>query len=139
MYQFNIQEDRPSRPRPSYLRHNPSNPSLPIIEEKEFDGEVRIESLPVPNYPLPAETIKPIMDEKYIRFTETPSSDMPIPDRETQNDKYGYPLLPQPLNDPNDPLTWSKAVKTKILIQISLLSFLSLFTAFAIVSLNDSS
>lgn len=64
----------------------------------------------------------------------TPSDDARAPEREVVLDKFGFPLLPQPLDDPRDPLTWSKAVKIRILIQISLLSFLSLFTAYAIVS-----
>lgn len=49
-------------------------------------------------------------------------------------DKFGFPLCPQPLVDAKDPLTWSTAIKIKILVQTSLLSFISLFTAYAIVS-----
>ncbi|KAF2434454.1 MFS general substrate transporter [Tothia fuscella] len=45
-------------------------------------------------------------------------------------DKFGFPLSPQPLmNDAKDPLTWSRLVKIKILMQISLISWFSLFTS----------
>lgn len=134
MFQFPAQEDhraRSSRPRAPALRPIPSNPNLPAIDEKDGDIEIKLESLS-PD-PLSEDAFSPPLVEKYMTYTETPM-DGPVSEPEVLMDKFGFPLSPQPLvNDPNDPLTWSRVVKIKILIQISLLSFLSLFTAQAIV------
>jgi MFS family permease len=52
--------------------------------------------------------------------------------RETKLDPFGAPLEPQPLNDENDPLTWSGKRKYMALILISCMSFLSQFLAVSI-------
>jgi hypothetical protein len=133
MYQFGNPGTQPApmRPKASKLRPTLSNPNLPAIEEKESDVDVRLFELSP--HESPEGALSPEQDEKYMRFAETPSSEGPT-DREVKMDKFGFPLFPQPLDDPNDPLTWSKATKLRILIQISLASFISLFSAFAIVS-----
>jgi hypothetical protein len=76
--------------------------------------------------------------EKYIHLQD-PLQGEPLPERELQLDPFGLPLSPQPLGDPLDPLTWSRWKKIKILIHISLMSFLSQFLAMSIVSTSDCS
>ena len=49
-------------------------------------------------------------------------------------DKNGIPLVPQPTSDPLDPLNWSPWLKILVLLQVSLLAFLALFSASLIVS-----
>ncbi|PNS18452.1 hypothetical protein CAC42_6269 [Sphaceloma murrayae] len=43
-------------------------------------------------------------------------------------DPHGFPLVPQPSDDPSDPLTWSPHLKLFILFQVSYLAFLGPFT-----------
>jgi hypothetical protein len=134
MYQIEATGDQPvsARPKNSKLRPTLSNPNLPVIEEKDGDVDLLDNLSPdVSSKGVPPLT--PLEKEKQMRFAETPSSDGPVSDREVILDKFGFPLFPQPLDDDKDPLTWSKATKIRILVQISLVSFLSLFTAFAIV------
>ena len=50
-------------------------------------------------------------------------------------DKKGIPLVPQPTSDPLDPLNWSLWLKIVVLLQVSLLAFLALFSASLIVSI----
>jgi hypothetical protein len=54
-------------------------------------------------------------------------------ERELKLDPFGLPLEPQPLDDKDDPLSWSQRRKISVLILISLMSFLSQFLAMAIV------
>lgn len=49
-------------------------------------------------------------------------------------DKRGLPLVPQPTSDPLDPLNWNLWLKILVLLQVSLLAFLALFSASLIVS-----
>ena len=42
-------------------------------------------------------------------------------------DPHGFPLRPQPTDDPLDPLNWPYAVKLAVLIQVSFLAFLGPF------------
>jgi hypothetical protein len=49
-------------------------------------------------------------------------------------DKYGFPLVPQPLEHKMDPLDWSTWLKMAIIVQISTISFLSLLAASLIVT-----
>ncbi|OQV06444.1 hypothetical protein CLAIMM_11006 [Cladophialophora immunda] len=44
-------------------------------------------------------------------------------------DSHGLPLIPQPSDDPLDPLNWKFWVKLVVLTEISLLSFLALLSA----------
>lgn len=111
-----------------------ARPNLPPIEEKEGDVEYVEHYISPARYPRKSRFSPTVVDEKYARFTETPSPLGMGGDRDVLRDKFGFPLSPQPLDDEKDPLTWSNAVKYKILIQISLHSFLSHFSAFAIVS-----
>lgn len=53
---------------------------------------------------------------------------------EVKLDKRGMPLVPQPTSDPLDPLNWSLWLKILVLLQVSLLAFLALFSASLIVS-----
>lgn len=128
-------EDSPT-PTPKTPKKRPTTPgALPPIEEK--DGEVVFTARAVAEQsPWDGSPIEPSGSGGVWkgRFAATISEGSRAPEREVVLDKFGFPLLPQPLDDPRDPLTWSKAVKIKVLIQISLLSFLSLFTAYAIVS-----
>ncbi|KAF2230595.1 MFS general substrate transporter [Viridothelium virens] len=48
-------------------------------------------------------------------------------------DSNGILLIPQPTNDPEDPLNWPSWRKRIVLVQVSLISFLSLFSASLIV------
>jgi hypothetical protein len=43
-------------------------------------------------------------------------------------DHHGLPLVPQPSDDPNDPLNWSYLKKYFILIIVTALSFFSIFS-----------
>ncbi|GAB7352450.1 hypothetical protein MBLNU459_g2861t1 [Dothideomycetes sp. NU459] len=43
-------------------------------------------------------------------------------------DPYGYPLRPQPSDDPKDPLNWPAWLKLTTLLQVSYLAFLGPFT-----------
>ena len=49
-------------------------------------------------------------------------------------DKRGIPLVPQPTSDPLDPLNWTLWLKILVLLQVSLLAFLALFSASLIAS-----
>lgn len=137
--QFDITEDRPtSTARPKTPKKTPITPgTLPPIEER--DGEIDVMARPAVELSSttgsPTELSDP-NDSWKERFMMTPSDGEREPQRDVVLDKFGFPLLPQPLDDPRDPLTWSRTVKIKILVQISLLSFLSLFTAYAIVSVH---
>ncbi|KAL6697017.1 MFS general substrate transporter [Trichoderma pleuroticola] len=44
-------------------------------------------------------------------------------------DPRGLPLSPQPTDDPKDPLNWNRWLKLMVLAEVSLFSFLSLFSA----------
>jgi hypothetical protein len=48
-------------------------------------------------------------------------------------DHHGLPLVPQPTDDPNDPLNWSYTKKYSILAIVSILSF---FSTFALAVMN---
>jgi hypothetical protein len=132
--QFDFSENRPTPARPKTPKLRPITPgALPPIEEK--DGEVGVRVRPDGEESFSNSSLIETSDANgKERFMLTPSDGERPPHREVVMDKFGFPLSPQPLDDPRDPLTWSKAVKIRILIQISLLSFLSLFTAYAIVS-----
>ncbi|KAH8811170.1 major facilitator superfamily domain-containing protein [Xylogone sp. PMI_703] len=39
-------------------------------------------------------------------------------------DKHGFPLVPQPSDNPDDPLNWSSAMKLLVVLQVSWLAFL---------------
>jgi hypothetical protein len=52
-----------------------------------------------------------------------------------RRDRNGLLLLPQPSQDPRDPLNWKPWLKLMVLAEISLLSFLSLLSAALIVRL----
>lgn len=64
------------------------------------------------------------------------SSDVPEKDGEfkvhTEHvlklDPHGYPLRPQPSDDPKDPLNWPTWLKLSTLLQVSFLAFLGPFT-----------
>lgn len=43
-------------------------------------------------------------------------------------DPHGYPLRPQPTDDPLDPLNWKPWVKMVVLLQVSFLAFLGPFS-----------
>jgi hypothetical protein len=136
--QFDFTEDRPTASRPKTPKKRPVTPgALPAIEEKDGEVEVRVRSIAEPSSSNSSPTELSGADGKEM-FMTTSSNGERAPERGVVLDKFGFPLLPQPLDDPRDPLTWSKAVKIRILIQISLLSSLSLFTAYAIVSFNVS-
>lgn len=51
-----------------------------------------------------------------------------------KSDKHGLPLIPQPSEDPMDPLNWKPWIKYLVLGQVSLLSFTALLSASLIVS-----
>jgi hypothetical protein len=133
MSQFPIPGNRPTPSRPRTPKARPTTPgALAPIEEKDGEVDVTVSPAPAGSSFSKSPTELPFGKE---RFLSTPSEgDGPL-DRTVVMDKFGFPLSPQPLDDPRDPLTWSPAVKIRILIQISLLSFLSLFTAYAIVSI----
>jgi hypothetical protein len=132
--QFDFSEDKTTPAGPKSPKKRPITPgALPPIEEKDGEVDVRVRTVTEPSSSR-VSPIEPSDSDRKERFMMTPSDDERAPEREVVLDKFGFPLLPQPLDDPRDPLTWSKAVKIRILIQISLLSFLSLFTAYAIVS-----
>ena len=48
-------------------------------------------------------------------------------------DPRGLPLSPQPTDDPKDPLNWNRWLKLMVLAEVSLFSFLALFSASLIV------
>lgn len=48
-------------------------------------------------------------------------------------DDHGLPLVPQPTDDPNDPLNWSDTKKYSVLAVVSILSF---FSTFALAVMN---
>ncbi|KAF2400678.1 MFS general substrate transporter [Trichodelitschia bisporula] len=52
--------------------------------------------------------------------------------RTVVRDRFGAPVYPQPVADGRDPMMWSMAVKLRVLVVVSLLAFVSLFTAFSI-------
>lgn len=58
-------------------------------------------------------------------------------DEETRDpvklDPRGLPLSPQPTDDPKDPLNWNRWLKLMVLAEVSLFSFLALFSASLIV------
>ncbi|KAJ7590079.1 MFS general substrate transporter [Mycena floridula] len=45
-------------------------------------------------------------------------------DKALKLDKHGLPLIPQPSNDPSDPLNWPQWLKVAILLQVSALALL---------------
>lgn len=55
-------------------------------------------------------------------------------DAPLRRDRHGLLLVPQPSQDPRDPLNWKPWLKIMVLAEISLLSFLSLLSAALIVS-----
>lgn len=131
MYSLPTSQDGPTPSRPGAARlRSTSYLELPVIEEKDGDVEVKVNS----SDSTFGVAVTPPTGDKYTSVTKTPFLGTLVRGREIQMDKFGFPLSPQPLHDPKDPLTWSKVTKLKILIQISLLSFASLFTAYTIVS-----
>ena len=135
MYSYAISDDQPIPNRLKKKRASGSRINLETIEETDGDVDFQDDKLS-PHWSPKDGRPSPSDDEKWMRFTETPCSEMLSAEREVLRDKFGFPLFPQPLDDPNDPLTWSKAAKIRILVQISLHSFLSLFSAFVIVSIQ---
>jgi hypothetical protein len=63
---------------------------------------------------------------------ELPPFGKPIP-TDTRLDPFGAPLEPQPVDDENDPLTWTRKRKLIPLLLISLMSFLAQFLAVSVV------
>lgn len=53
-------------------------------------------------------------------------------------DPRGLPLSPQPTDDPKDPLNWNRWLKLMVLAEVSLFSFLALFSASLIVRVSRS-
>lgn len=132
--QFDFTETRPTPARSKTPKSRPITPgALPPIEEKDAEVDARVKPVAEELSSNKSQTGPPGSDGKE-RFMFTPLGGERATERELVMDKFGFPLLPQPLDDPQDPLTWTRAVKIRILIQISLLSSLSLFTAYAIVS-----
>lgn len=112
----------------------PTAPNLPPIEEKEVD--IKVQQLLLEDAspePIVFSDTSPDK-EKYSHLQDPLSPGEPLPERELQLDPFGLPLSPQPLGDPLDPLTWSRWKKIKVLVHISLMSFLSQFLAMSIVS-----
>ena len=66
-------------------------------------------------------------ESKQVRSNSSPAAHVKV-------DNRGIALVPQPTSDPLDPLNWSPCLKTIVLLQVSLLAFLSLFSASLIVS-----
>ena len=66
-------------------------------------------------------------ESKHVHSNSSQISDVRL-------DKRGIPLVPQPTSDPLDPLNWSLWLKIIVLLQVSLLAFLALFSASLIVS-----
>lgn len=135
--QFDFTEDRPTpAARLKPLKKRQITPgALPPIEEKDREVDIMVRPDAEQSSSSDSPTDPSDSNENWKeRFMMTPLDDDRAPQREVVLDKFGFPLLPQPLDDSRDPLTWSRTVKIKILIQISLLSFLSLFTAYTIVS-----
>lgn len=52
-------------------------------------------------------------------------------------DPRGLPLSPQPTDDPKDPLNWNRWLKLMVLVEVSLFSFLALFSASLIVRVSE--
>ncbi|KAE9990955.1 hypothetical protein Vi05172_g8435 [Venturia inaequalis] len=130
--QFDFAKDGPtSAARSKIPKKRPINPAaLPSIEEKDAEVDVTASSAAEQSCSSGSSAEQSDASDNWKeRFMMTPLDGDREEQREVVLDKFGFPLLPQPLDDPRDPLTWSQAVKIKILIQISLLSFLSLFTA----------
>jgi hypothetical protein len=50
-------------------------------------------------------------------------------ERAVRCDYHEIPLVPQPSSDPMDPLNWKPWIKSIVLVEVSLLSFLSLLSA----------
>jgi hypothetical protein len=132
-------EDLSTGRRPKKPKTVQAAPILPAIEEKEAD--IKIQQFFVedssPESTVFSDTAPD--KEKYIHLQDPLSPGEPLPERELQLDPFGLPLSPQPLGDPLDPLTWSRWKKIKVLIHISLMSFLSQFLAMSIVSTSNSS
>ena len=59
--------------------------------------------------------------EKALQISDKTSS--PSPQRPLKLDRHGLPLVPQPSDDPNDPLNFPYVLKVYIALLISLLSF----------------
>lgn len=53
-------------------------------------------------------------------------------------DPRGLPLSPQPTDDPKDPLNWNRWLKLMVLAEVSIFSFLALFSASLIVRVSRS-
>lgn len=51
-------------------------------------------------------------------------------------DPRGLPLSPQPTSDPMDPLNWNRWLKLMVLTEVSIFSFLALFSASLIVRVS---
>ncbi|TID15193.1 hypothetical protein E2P81_ATG08266 [Venturia nashicola] len=129
---FDFTEDRPTlAARPNKRPIVPG--ALPSIEEKDGEVDVTARSTDEQSSSSGSPTESSDTNDYWkARSMTTPLSGDREEQREVVLDKFGFPLLPQPLDDPRDPLTWSRIAKIKILIQISLMSFLSLFTAYTI-------
>ena len=74
-------------------------------------------------------------EEKKISKNKASVTDESLRTRDkAKEDPNGILLVPQPTNDPEDPLNWPSWRKQAVLVQVSLISFLSLFSASLIVS-----
>lgn len=65
-------------------------------------------------------------ESKYVNSNSSQAADVRL-------DKRGIPVVPQPTADPLDPLNWSLWLKILVLLQVSLLAFVALFSASLIV------
>lgn len=61
-------------------------------------------------------------ESKYVNSNSSQAADVRL-------DKRGIPVVPQPTADPLDPLNWSLWLKILVLLQVSLLAFVALFSA----------
>lgn len=76
-------------------------------------------------------------DVDSLQMTKTELEDLQLPGNvhagDIKLDQHGMPLIPQPTNDPLDPLNWPLWLKFTTLIQVSLIAFLGLLGAALIV------
>ena len=59
-----------------------------------------------------------------LKDADSAYSDSKVEERGPKLDKHGLPLIPQPSEDPSDPLNWPQWLKIAILIQVSTLALL---------------
>ncbi|MCJ1286218.1 hypothetical protein MMC26_005563 [Xylographa opegraphella] len=68
------------------------------------------------------------VDEKLRSFSENEDVAGTPPVTTPKLDQHGFPLRPQPSDDPKDPLNWNRWLKLFTLLQVSFLAFLGPFT-----------